>query len=352
MQELPVGLLVKGGRYHIRVQVAGQRTQQSTGLKATAPNLQRAVKKLHQIQAQLESGDSPRKRKSRPFSDGIAIYLDWVKGEHKESTAERIRVSTVSLCAFFLRAQTHQITAGNLEDFKSWRRSNAIKEVTIRHDMHALSGYMQFAVKQGWTKRNVTEDVTIPSDKEAVRQHALSIDEEMRYFAAAAKWPILHDVGRLMILQGLRPTEALSIRRGEYDPRSGSLAIVKGKTKAAKRTLKLLPESCGILSRRLAVNEMAFKGKRGGKPTLQKNHLKACEKACVSFVPYDLRHSFATRMAERGCPIPTLAAIMGHANLRTISRYVHVGQDAQSDAMLKYGGSPLSNVAAETILRA
>jgi integrase len=43
-------------------------------------------------------------------------------------------------------------------------------------------------------------------------------------------------------------------------------------------------------------------------------------------VPYDLRHTFATRAVERGVTLPELMAILGHANLRSIMKYVRMNQ--------------------------
>jgi len=54
-------------------------------------------------------------------------------------------------------------------------------------------------------------------------------------------------------------------------------------------------------------------------------------------VIYDFRHTFATRMAERGCDIATLAKILGHANLRSVMRYIHISQEHVERAMLQFG---------------
>ena len=48
--------------------------------------------------------------------------------------------------------------------------------------------------------------------------------------------------------------------------------------------------------------------------------------ACV-FFPYDLRHTAATRWATDGMPIPVLAATLGHANLRSVMKYIHITAD-------------------------
>jgi len=53
----------------------------------------------------------------------------------------------------------------------------------------------------------------------------------------------------------------------------------------------------------------------------------------LSFVPYDFRHTFATRAAARGVPLSSLAAILGHANLRSIAKYVHPQQEHMDAAM-------------------
>jgi integrase len=53
-------------------------------------------------------------------------------------------------------------------------------------------------------------------------------------------------------------------------------------------------------------------------------------------VLYDLRHTFATRMVEAGCDLPTLAAILGHSGLRMVMRYVHPTAQHQKEAMRKY----------------
>ena len=53
-------------------------------------------------------------------------------------------------------------------------------------------------------------------------------------------------------------------------------------------------------------------------------------------------------MAERGCDVMALARILGHANLRTVMRYVHIGQEALDLAMLKYGETEALKIPAET----
>jgi len=69
---------------------------------------------------------------------------------------------------------------------------------------------------------------------------------------------------------------------------------------------------------------------------LAATHDEVCREAGVSFVLYDLRHTFATRLADAGVPITTIAALLGHSGLRMVMRYVHPSAESKKDAMQKY----------------
>ena len=51
-------------------------------------------------------------------------------------------------------------------------------------------------------------------------------------------------------------------------------------------------------------------------------HKRILANTGLAFVLYDLRHTCATRWADRGMPIQTIAKLLGHANLRSVMRYV------------------------------
>jgi integrase len=57
----------------------------------------------------------------------------------------------------------------------------------------------------------------------------------------------------------------------------------------------------------------------------------------LNFVLYDLRHTFATRAAQTGIDLATLAQILGHSGLRVAMKYVHPTAEHRKAAMLKYG---------------
>jgi len=175
----------------------------------------------------------------------------------------------------------------------------------------------------------------------------LSDEQENAYFDEARKIvdkagrKNLYDVGRLMINQGLRPEEVMHARKEQFSVDMHTFTVVAGKTKAAQRTVDLTEESFQIIKARMNTSgPWIFPSERyvGQAITkLNKSHDRACRNARVSFVLYDLRHTFGTRMATEAKVDPfTLASIMGHANLRTIMRYVHPQQGEKKRAMERY----------------
>jgi integrase len=59
----------------------------------------------------------------------------------------------------------------------------------------------------------------------------------------------------------------------------------------------------------------------------------------IQFVLYDLRHTYATRLAQLGVAVPTIAALLGHSGLRVVGRYVHPTEEHQQAATLRYEAS-------------
>jgi integrase len=270
----------------------------------------------------------------RNFECAADIYLDWYKAEHsdKPTTWRRVEVSFVALTNAFGTRPLKLLGPRELEEFKRARRRN-VKPVTIRHDLHALSGLFQFGMRQGWCVENPVRQITVPSDRDAVRIRVVTAAEETRYLAAAKRHPVLSSVARLMLGTGMRPGEVLALRAGDYDGRR--IVVRQGKTPAARRAIRLTGETEAVVEK--LVDGCAKRDSLFPYSKLNGAHNRACERAGLRFCLYDLRHTFATRMAGKGMPLTTLAAILGHSSLRCVMRYVHPQQVIMDEAMERYG---------------
>lgn len=84
--------------------------------------------------------------------------------------------------------------------------------------------------------------------------------------------------------------------------------------------LELLSHCAGLTSERLFANA------KTGKPvvSIQRAFEAArLEAGLEDFRFHDLRHTAATRMAEAGVDVFTIAAILGHKDIKTTARYAH-----------------------------
>lgn len=335
-------LYERRGNWEYRFSHAGRRYSGTTDLEASERNRKRAQAVEDTKRAEVLSGLS-RKVRGVSFADAAAAFEAHVRGDYQRwETARRILTSLASLRAHFGGLSVSALDAVEVEGYKTWRRENGIADVTLRHDLHNLSLFFQFASRRGWAAGNPVEDVRIPSDRDAIRIHVLAAEEERRYFAVIERGSNLWDVSRLVLLQGMRPGEVMSLQRRDVDPDAGVLFVRQGKTAAARRTVYLVRESIEIVRRRLQQypdSRWLFPSKRAGRvldiplSNLRASHERALRDCGLSFVLYDLRHTFATRAAEAGVDLPTLAALLGHSGLSILTRYVHPTGAHQERAM-------------------
>lgn len=337
-----MSLRIRGSLISYRFSFKGENVQVATGLEDTPEN-RRRVKQLEKDHRAQLVGESLRIRFQPVAKPSLAEcagdFLNWYEARRRRTSMHRVRASFASLITFLGQKRVYLITSRDVDDYISWRlNEHKVRHVTVRHDVHALSSFLQWAYCRQLCADNPVQFVDIPSDKDAVRIHVLS-DAELKAYMEAAT-PLLRKVAQLILLTGMRPGEVLALKKGDVDTSGGSVKIREGKTKAARRTLKLGDKALEIVKSQLTTKgPWLFPSPVDPRQHMKKPqgaHARALEKSGCRFVLYDLRHTFATRMAQMGTDLMTLAAILGHSSTAILFRYVHPSQSHMDLALLQY----------------
>jgi len=155
----------------------------------------------------------------------------------------------------------------------------------------------------------------------------------------------------LLMLTGMRVGEALSLTWEQVDLMGKSLRVGRAKTSSGTgRTIPLNDDLTAVLAKHRLEFIRAF-GEPDAEhyifaagsplptdPTRPVSDLKhgwetLRKPTGVSCRLHDLRHTFATRLAENGVPESTMLALMGHMSRAMLERYSHVRIDAKREAV-------------------
>ena len=151
-----------------------------------------------------------------------------------------------------------------------------------------------------------------------------------------------------MVEMGLRPGEVFQLCREDVHVQAPGpyVHVREGKSDRSIRDVPITMRALAVFKRRLssAQAEYLFPRRIGNgydwtRPMteLEPAHLKALRKSGIQppFRLYDLRHTYGTRAVEAGIDVFSVAKLMGHADLETTQRYVHLSKAHLEDAQKK-----------------
>ena len=350
-----MSIFKRGNVYWYHFLFNGEHIQKST--KQGNPRTARQIEAAYRTAlAKSEVGITERK-KIPAFKAAMADFLSWSKQEHQmaPSTAERYRYSSFALLRFFGDKPLDKITPEDVERYKTSRAAEyktvrgkdkkriqtkqRLRPATVNRELACLRAMFNHAIKGDVPLKNPiskTAAKALREDNEQTR--VLLYDEQRKYLAKAT--PTLFDVTTLMLETGMRPEEVYRIQPENVYLTENYLFNPHGKTKAAKRRIKLTAAAKSILARRL-VNCGVFlfpceANATRPLPGIQSAHARALRESKVArFRPYDCRHTWATRAVEAGIDLVTLAAMLGHSKINMVLRYAHPSQEHQTRAMEK-----------------
>jgi integrase len=326
-RKLPRGIRLRGDRYFVDVTWKGLRST------ATCATLEEAVAKQAELRHALMTGAAPAKE-GAAWTVGQAwertFNIAWkggrseramliMKGAIMSYWGEGTLLSSIDTDALDAWCETLE-RAGN---------SNA----TINRKLAALSKMMTIAYDRGGLRAKPK----FPRRKEPVGRIRFITETEERQIITLLQQYGKHDALDAIIVlldTGMRCGELWNLEGRDVDLRQGVLAIWQ--TKAD------LPRSVPMTQRVRGIIETRMRQGKGKlfpfdnwwlRPIWQRLKMAMGLENDDQFVPHVLRHTCASRLVQRGVPIPVVQAWLGHKTISITMRYAHLAPKNLLDAV-------------------
>jgi integrase len=290
--------------------------------------------------ALVENGKDPL-FKSPLIADLREKYHAWLEANRSPKHVSRTECAIDNVLARMRGVRfVDDITPGRIDEYKKRRRSQA-SPFTVNLELRHFKGFLRRCIKQGWLDEMpaIIEGVKTPGRG---RVNFLR-DEQLEPFLESLR-PWSRRVAEFLLYTGLRFSEARFLEWQDIalDPPE---LWVRNKpelgfmVKAGKeRRVPLPPELVEDLQARQKKSGWVLQADKGGQLDEKIFYLALKRAGKAAGIPFTvgahlLRHTYGSRLAMQGIPLPTIAAIMGHSDISTTMIYTHVAPDHKHAAV-------------------
>ena len=259
------------------------------------------------------------------------VFLPWSRENKRSWRDDRYHVEVFR--AYFGTKRFSEITPLLLEKYKRERRAEETKlkqqrsPASVNRELELLSKIFNLAIRDGETASNPCSQVQ-KYREDNQRTRYLQPDEENALLAQlVGPRSHLRPIVILAIHTGMRRGEILSRTWAHVD--FGRNVIDVTNTKSGKD--RIIPMNEIVRFELLRLKGLAdtgpiFVSMKTGRALVEikKGFTAACKDAGIEDLHFhDLRHTFGTRLGEKGTDVFTIARLMGHSDLRMTARYTH-----------------------------
>ncbi len=324
-------------RWYIWFYNKGRKRLQKVVKNATSR--QEAVLAMHMEVAREFNQEYQVEKGKKPvlFKDFADVYLENYAKPKKKSWRSDEKYLSAQLLRFFGDLMLSDVTPLHVSKFMVKRQKDGVRNSTINRELTVLKKMFSLAIEWEFDIQNnpVKKGNYFP-EEEYRRERVLSYDEEKELFQAAA--PHLQPILTCALATGMRLSEILGLKWAQVDLLSREITIQAESSKSGKKRIIPINETLHILLKKLKSKSQADSGQvflyedpKTGKPrpvkTVRRAFVMACKRARITnFRFHDLRHTFGSRLIERGADPISVKEILGHADLKTSEIYLHTNK--------------------------
>ena len=311
--------------YWMTYKVDGKRVYESTGTK----NKKLAEKIYSKVLTDIEEGRFFQiESRRRTFEELRDKYMkEYAIPNKAPRTVEKDRNTFKPLSAFFEGYTLAKITPQSISQYKGHRRGQGIKVGTVAKELELLRAALNVAMREWeWIDVSPFSKVRIEQSKNHIYRW-LTAEEEALLIPECTDW--VKEIVIFALNTGMRQDEILSLKWQDIDLSRKVLLVVKSKN-GEQRTLPLNQAAIGVLRSKGKVRHISgliFPSEAGTKinpGNLRRGFYAARKRSGIDHVRFhDLRHTFATRLVQRGVDLYVVKELLGHKSLKMTMRYAH-----------------------------
>jgi integrase/recombinase XerD len=277
------------------------------------------------------------------YEDGAVLTM-FLEGR-KEATYRKYEADLKRFVEWLAGRSLQSVT---LKDLQLWAASLTGAPKTVRERISTIRSFFTFCTKLGYLRYNPAELLKLPTVKDSLYERILS-EEEWKSLRAATSNDRDYVLVDFLSQSGVRVSELCSLQwKDVRESEDGAIVVNIWRQKSEKATV----QKYGASSRIASLFKKLREGRKDedyvfysyGVPSTIKERAgqnaygKLDESAVYRIVraaakragitkpvsPHWLRHSCATRLATRLKDVAKVAEWLGHSNIATTMRYVHI----------------------------
>lgn len=276
------------------------------------------------------------------------MMLEELQRRNLSQITTRIYLRAVEQFARYFNTPPDRLGPDHIREYQAHLFTECkLAAISVAQQLSALRFFFLNTLKRPW----IVADM--PTPRRPIRLPEILSLEEVERLIRCAISP-LHRIWVLILYAtGMRREELVQLKIGDIDSGRMLIHIRQGKGKKDRdvmlspRLLQELRDYWRWVSPKPKTYLFPGKGPHqdGDVPIDAKSIFNAVQQAAKRagldkrVHPHTLRHCFATHLLESGADLRTIQLLLGHADLKTTSRYLHL-----SERHLKATASPLDSL--------
>ena len=219
-----------------------------------------------------------------------------------------------------------QLSNKTVEDYLT-ERLHTVTLATVSKELGVLKSAYARAMRWDWVSTTPFRGIALNQEGEE-RVRWLTDDEETRLVTTAAPW--LRKFILLGLDTGLRRSNLVGLQWSWLHDRGTVLVVPRQLVKAKKATvmIPLTTRAATIIQRHERRGPHVFTQPDGQAYSVDQVGMAVIRTAKDAQLPgvslHTLRHTFISRLVQAGRPLPEVAALAGHRDIKMTLRYAHL----------------------------